>query len=179
MIYLLPGRGRALHEGLGLALTQRGFDVKGRAYLGSFSQLTFTEQIALIQSDLESEFWTPDAKIIAVSYGAYLYLNAQIYMRPFVGKVLLLSPVVGEVVNLTLGRYFIPPSADKIKQATATSQFPLPASLEIHVGEEDWQSPLEQVKDLSAKWGTKLNIVNSAGHTLPKDYVSSVLDKFL
>jgi len=76
-IYYLPGHGGRLDAGLGAELTSRGFDLTGRQTIGPFRNLTFSEQIDLVANDLRTLFWHEDAKVIANSFGAYLFLHAQ------------------------------------------------------------------------------------------------------
>lgn len=95
-IYLLPGFGSRLDTGLGGALLQRGFNVSGRETIGDFRALPFDEEVTVVSADLRHHFWRNDARVIANSFGCYLFLHAQAQLRPFVGRVLLLSPIVGE-----------------------------------------------------------------------------------
>jgi len=76
-IYYLPGHGGLLETGLGAALMERGFDIAGRQTVGPFRDLTFSEQIDLVANDLRTLFWRENAKVIANSFGAYLFLHAQ------------------------------------------------------------------------------------------------------
>jgi hypothetical protein len=69
-IYCLPGHGGRLDAGLGAALMQRGYDIVGRQTIGSFRNLTFSEQIDLVANDLRTLFWYQEAKVIANSFGA-------------------------------------------------------------------------------------------------------------
>ena len=95
-IYYLPGHGGRLTSGLGQALVDRGYEVVGRETVGDFARLSFQEQIELVAQDLKTDFWYEDSRVIANSYGAYLFLHAQTMLPAYVGKVLLLSPIVGE-----------------------------------------------------------------------------------
>jgi hypothetical protein len=96
-LYYLPGRGGRLETGLGEALTALGLAVSGRETVGDFARLSFQEQIELVAQDLKTDFWHEDSRVIANSYGAYLFLHAQTLLPAYVGKVLLLSPIVGEL----------------------------------------------------------------------------------
>ena len=91
-IYYLPGHGGRLSTGLGEALLSRGYSVSGRETAGEFKDIPFSQQITIIAEDLKTHCWDEDARVIANSFGAYLFLNAQALMSPYVGKVLLLSP---------------------------------------------------------------------------------------
>jgi alpha-beta hydrolase superfamily lysophospholipase len=72
-----------------------GAGLAGRAMSGPFERLEFQSQIDLISQDLQDGFWQKDSKLIAVSYGAYLLLHALSDKPPFLGSILLLSPVMG------------------------------------------------------------------------------------
>ena len=86
-IYYLPGRGGQINAGLGQALLARGFEVTGRATVDEFNHLPFQDQIETISQDLLKFFWSKDSKVIANSFGAYLFLHAQTLLDPFPGKV--------------------------------------------------------------------------------------------
>ena len=104
IIYYLPGMGGHLGSGLGQGLLGRGYDVTGRETTGEFRDLKFQSQIDAIAEDLRANFWYEDSKVIANSFGAYLFLHAQAQLEPYIGKVILLSPIVGEFENEGIGR---------------------------------------------------------------------------
>jgi len=179
-VYYLPGHGGSLNTGLGDGLLNRGFDVSGRETIGEFKQLRFMGQAQLIATDLSTRHWHDDARVVANSYGAYLFLHAQSLMKPFVGKVLLLSPIVGQFSddeNSGLG--FIPPYADRLLELAESGTYPVPKHCEIHVGELDWQSNPTNVTKLAGHLGLGVTVVPQAGHILGKAYVSAILDKWL
>ena len=95
-IYYLPGHGGRLHTGLGEGLISRGFDVSGRETVGEFRSLPFQEQIEAVADDLSTLYWSEGHRVVCNSFGCYLFLHAQTLMKPYVGKVLLLSPIVGQ-----------------------------------------------------------------------------------
>ena len=78
-IYYLPGHGGLISTGLGEELLKRGFSVSGRETVGEFRKLPFQEQIDLIKSDLIDLHWSEDARVIANSFGAYLFRSATLY----------------------------------------------------------------------------------------------------
>jgi hypothetical protein len=178
-IYFLPGFGGRISNGLGKALVSRGFDVVGRETFGEFLKLNFEEQVTTISHDLKSSFWRQDALIIANSYGAYLLLHALSSMDTFPGKLLLLSPIVGEFSSETIRMGFIPPYADRLHTLASQGNYPIPSHCEIHVGSDDWQSNPDNVTAFGSFVNAKVTVVTDAGHSLPKEYVSSVLDKWL
>lgn len=157
----------------------RGFDIAGRTTSGEFNQLSFSDQVRAIANDLESGFWYKDAKVVANSFGAYLFLHAQALMSPFIGKVLLLSPIVGEFTNNEKMMSFVPPRSDDLKNLINSGNYPTPLHIEVHVGSEDWQSNPESVKSVAIQLDIAYSIVPNDGHSLSKAYVGSVLDRWL
>ncbi|HOX68519.1 MAG TPA: alpha/beta hydrolase [Burkholderiaceae bacterium] len=178
-IYYLPGRGGRIATGLGEGLLNRGFDVTGRETVGEFRSRVFQEQVDIVANDLTTDFWNKDARVVANSFGAYLFLHAQAQIESYVGNVLLLSPIVGECSNEETLVNFIPPRAGKLQEMAQSGAYPAPQNCEIHVGEQDWQSVPTNVIALAQQLGLSVTVVPGAGHVLGTDYVTSVLDKWL
>ena len=178
-IYYLPGHGGRLGTGLGQALLSRGYNVSGRETVGDFKDIPFSQQVAIIAEDLRTHYWHEEARVIANSFGAYLFLNAQALISPYVGKVLLLSPIVGEFSNEDSGMGFIPPHSGRLAQLAKNGTFPVPLYCEIHVGEHDWQSNPTNVTELAGLLGLNATVVPGGGHMLDKRYVAAVLDRWL
>jgi len=178
-IYYLPGHGGQISTGLGEGLLSRGFDVSGRETTGEFRKLSFTEQMEIIAEDLKTTYWHEDAHVVANSFGAYLFLNAQRILPPYIGRVLLLSPIIGEFFSEEIRMGFIPPQAGKLMELAKSGTYPIPKDCEIHVGDQDWQSDPESVKRWAGMLKIPITIVPDAGHMLGKDYVSSILDRWL
>ena len=178
-IYYLPGMGGQLHTGLGVGIRSRGFNVTGRETLGDFRRLTFQDQINIIISDLQKYFWHEEARLIVNSFGAYLYLNAQINMEPFPGNVLILSPIVGGFMNSESQTSYIPPRSERLLNVAISGDFPTPKKSEIHVGANDWQSNPNNVSTFAKATGIDITIVPELGHMLGKDYVGGILDSWL
>ena len=187
LIYYLPGHGGHLETGLGAEFMRRGYDVTGRETRGEFKSLPFASQVDLVAQDLTSLCFTEDALVVANSFGGYLFLHAQAQLAPFIGKVLLLSPIVGEFAkdessnDEEAGGWlgFIPPMAKKLSELISTGAYPAPLDCEIHVGANDWQSNPVAVAFTGERLGLTVNVVPDAGHGLPKAYVSKVLDLWL
>ena len=177
-IYYLPGHGGRITNGLGQALVGRGYEVVGRETVGDFKKLGFNDQVATIANDIKEHFWREDAKIIANSFGGYLLLHALSKLDPDIGKILLLSPIVGEFSSDETSMGFIPPYADRLSELASSNQYPAPLYCSFHVGTEDWQSNPENVTKFASLLGLPVTVVQNAGHQLPKDYVSSLLDNF-
>jgi len=178
-VYYLTGMNGELRKGLGQGLLSRGVDITGRELVGEFRKLDFHDQIAFISGDLRQNFWRTDAHVIANSFGAYLFLHAQAQMEPYIGKVILLSPIVGEFGNEESRINFIPPYANRLTNMARDGTFPIPKQCEIYVGSEDWQSNPTNVTAFGSMLGIDVNVVPNAGHMLPKDYVGALLDKWL
>lgn len=177
-IYYLTGRGGELNKGVGSTLLDMGYKLRGREMLGSFDLLAIQDQIDLITQDLQDGFWLKDSKVIAVSYGAYLLLHALVEREPYVGSVLLLSPVLGGVTDGDSMRYFSPPRSDKLMRLVEEGAYPKPNAIEIHVGDNDWQSPFQRAMQFAEAVGGNCNVVPDTGHQLGKDYVVPVLDRW-
>ena len=176
-VYYLPGWGGSLSTGLGQALLERGYDVTGRETVGDFKALGFAGQVETVASDLREHFWREDAHVICNSFGGYLFLHAQALIgEPYIGKVILLAPIVGEFLDDDEARpmNFIPPQAEKLLELANAGKFTLPVNCEIHVGSEDWQSHPNAVA-FGGLVGMKVNVVEGVGHMLPHAYVSELL----
>jgi predicted alpha/beta hydrolase family esterase len=177
-IYYLTGRGGQLNKGLGEAILERGYKLSGREMSGAFDKLAIQTQIDLITQDLQDGFWQKDSKVIAVSYGAYLLLQVLAELEPYVGSILLLSPVLGGVADGAKMHYFSPPRSGKLTGLIDNKQFPVPNDIEIHVGDNDWQSPFKRAVQFAEAMNGQCNVVSNAGHQLGKDYVALVLDRW-
>ena len=177
-VYYLTGMGGRLEAGLGQGLLSRGIEIAGRELVGEFRKLDFQQQVDLVVSDIKSNFWRQDARVIANSFGAYLFLHAQAQMEPYIGQVLLLSPIVGEFSNVDTRMNFIPPRADKLQRLAKEGIFPIPKHCQVHVGSEDWQSNPTNVSAFGSMLGIPVTVVPNAGHMLPKEYVGDLLDKW-
>ena len=177
-IYYLPGHGGRITNGLGQALAGRGYKVIGRETVGDFKKLDFNDQVTTIVNDIKQHFWREDGKIIANSFGAYLLLHALSKLTPYMGKILLLSPIVGEFSSSEIRMGFIPPYAKRLGELASANQYPAPINCSFHVGSEDWQSDPENVTAFARALGMPVTVVPGVGHQLPKDYVSSLIDNF-
>jgi hypothetical protein len=179
-LYFLPGRSESLDAGLGRIITKMGYSIHGREILSDFVRLRFAEQLALIRSDLEPEFWDIDARLIGRSYGAYLLLQTLADMKPFPGRILICSPVLGAAVAKNGFFGSRPPRAEKLVKLAASNAFPAPAYMDIHTGAEDnGCDPLVAERFASLVRNTKLNVVPGAGHELGQEYTQGMLRDFL
>ena len=165
-IYYLPGHGGQLGTGLGQGLLDRGFNVTGRETRDEFRALSFDEQVQTIMDDLQAHFWHEQAQVVCNSFGAYLFLHAQAQMPSFPGRVLLLSPILGEFTSDQTLTTFLPPRSKRLKELAEAGQFKVPACCEIHVGEEDWQSIPAHVQAFGRLTGMPVTVVPHGGHDL-------------
>lgn len=179
LIYYLPGWGGQLRTGLGQGLLQRGCDVTGRETRGDFKQMSFSEQVTVVQNDLQQHFWHEGSRVVANSFGGYLFLHAQANLPIFPGRVLFLSPIVGGFADEATGRFFSPPKENKLMELVSTKTYPCPLRCEVHTGSEDWQSEPTRVAAFFNAIGSSITVVQGCGHMLGKDYVGNVLDKWL
>ena len=180
-IYYLTGMNGRLKKGLGEALLSRDVELTGRELVDDFRRLGFQEQINAVCDDLLNHFWSEHAHVIANSFGAYLFLHAQAKIKKtYEGKVLLLSPIVGEFSNDQALMNFIPPRSTYLYEVAERGDFPKLTNCEIHVGSEDWQSNPGSVKKFAELvGGIEVHVVEGGGHMLSKDYVGNLLDRWL
>jgi pimeloyl-ACP methyl ester carboxylesterase len=178
-VYYLPGHGGQLATGLGQGFIDRGFDVTGREIRGDFRSISFDDQVQTIIEDIKNHFWHEQAHVVCNSFGSYLFLHAQALMPSFIGRVLLLSPIVGEFTNEEARTSFSPPRPTRLRELAEAGQFNAPANCEIHVGEADWQSIPDNVQAFGRAAGIPVTVVPEVGHDLGKDYVGPLLDRWL
>jgi pimeloyl-ACP methyl ester carboxylesterase len=154
-------------------------DLAGRETVGDFRNLRFMDQIETVAEDLQAHFWRENAHVVANSFGAYLFLNAQSLMPAFPGKVLLLSPIVGEFAKPDQLTHFIPPYPTRLMNLATAGKLPVPAQAEIHVGSEDWQANPEQVSRLAELIHIPVHVVAGNGHMLDHSYINGLLDRWV
>ena len=179
-VYYLSGMGGTLHTGLGQAILDRGYDVTGRQLSGEFRNMSFPDQIETVCNDLKEHFWNESARVICNSFGAYIALHAFAQLaKPYLGNVLLLSPIVGEFENQDTQMNFIPPRANVLMELAQSGSYPTPRHCEIHTGAQDWQSNPVNVTKFGELVDIPVHLVPDGGHMLPKEYVGAVLDSWL
>lgn len=151
----------------------------GRETTGDFKRLWFPGQLKRMAQDLQTDFWREDARAVANSFGAYLLLHTQAQMESVPGRVLLLSPIVGEFEDTENARNFSPPRADVLGKLASAGKLPIPRECEVHVGADDWQSVPENVSRLGELLGIAVHVAPGNGHMLDKAHVRGVLDRWL
>ena len=82
-------------------------------------------------------------------------------MKPYPGKVLILSPIIGGSNDDETMMRFYPPRSDVLVQAATDGVFPRPLNAQIHVSSEDWQSGPEGVVSFGATTGMPMSIVDN------------------
>ena len=183
-IYYVPGRGGRLNVGLGQELSARGYDLIGREIAGPgprdqsnpFASLSFLDQVEVIQHDLQSRFWTPEALVIGNSFGAYLIAHAILQLENFPGKCLVLSPVLGAVK--TTGMLFKPPKSGALKDAIEARSFPF-IVLDILVGSRDEHFLPDVAEKLSQITKGEITVIDDEDHRLNHKTVNATLNSWL
>ena len=178
-VYYLTGMGGLLTEGLGAALITRGLVLDGRALSGEFRKLDFQRQVEFVAEDLTTRHWSENGIVIANSFGAYLFLHAQSQLPPYIGRVVLLSPIVGEFSDEDGLKNFVPPHASKLQELASENKLIVPSRLEIYVGEHDWQSNPISVRKLLGHTSAAITVVPNAGHMLPIEFVGKLIDRLI
>lgn len=167
-----------LNKGLGSGLTARDCLVTGREIRGDFAKLPFDEQIALIRQDLCGLFSAKD-RVIANSFGAYLLLHALAELPPFEGRLLILSPILGEVSTNSQRMMLVPPKAATLWRCVEEGRFPVPRRCQIHVGSQDWQINPKAAQLFAESLSIPIIFAEGRGHMLGEDYVGPLLDQWL
>lgn len=172
-LYYLPGRGGRLTGGLGSFLSGLG-TVIGRELTGDFAKLTFTEQVDLVRADLTGQICI----VVANSFGSYFLLNALLEMPGFAGKILLLSPVLGDVENPETGMVYCPPRAQRFIESLGGGGLEVAMNMRVLVGSEDWQCNRLALALLKAS-GASVTEIAGESHTLPREAVLGALEALL
>ncbi|MBT3806163.1 MAG: hypothetical protein HOG03_16415 [Desulfobacula sp.] len=179
-VYLIPGRGKKLDCYIGDIINSLGFDVCGREIISPFSNRHFPAQLDTIKKDLTSLFWNIESKLIGHSYGSYLLMHALAELKPFPGKILLFSPVLGAAINIQRLYSSRPPRADKLLELAKANKFPTPQSLDIHTGADDNGCDHNLAERIGSSISTaKVNILQNQGHKLSNAYIKKTIREFL
>jgi pimeloyl-ACP methyl ester carboxylesterase len=178
-VYFIPGRAEAFGDTLGRSITELGCALDGRRIDACFARAAFADQLGVIRSDVATR-WHDESVLIGRSYGAYLLLHVLADLPPFPGRILLCSPILGPAVAAD-GKYGSrPPRAARLLALAAHGGFPPPRHLEIHTGANDnGCDPRLAARFTSSVAGATLDVVGSAGHALPEEYLKRVLRRFL
>ena len=175
MTLYLTGLNGSIQKGLGHYLLENKLIDDYIEINKPFQELTFDDQIHLIREKLNQ---TENIKVIAVSYGAYLFLNALIDKKYNIDSVLLLSPVLGQVSLKTGGR--IPINLSNFKRALQNNQIQLPSNCKIVYGSEDMICTTGVVNYFNSFFKQlDINLVPNEGHDLPHELVQKEVNNFL
>ena len=175
-IYYLPGRGQEVSE-FSVVFHKLGLNISGREiYKPPFSNSSFSDQISILCNDIKQSVWHQDGIIVSFSYGSYLLLQTLMSeIDPYPGKVLMVSPVLGEMKRSFLSS--TPPRAEKLRLAMQTNIFPAPDYSEILIGQYD--ACLDLAKAFSNTLNSRLLIIPDQGHRLDYDTVCKAITEFL
>lgn len=178
-IYLLPGRGGRVDGFIGKILKDFSYEVEGHNLDDTFQKMRFSEQIKIIKKDLENHFSNKESKVIANSYGAYLFLHAILEMNDFQGKALLFSPMLGRSKIAENRPIVSPPRAKKLLKYKKDNNFPN-INLEVHTGVNDEICDPQLAKDIFKEIpNCKLQLIPNASHRLDGEYIKRVISDFL
>jgi len=178
-IIYITGRGGDASKGLGAYLKELDANRIGLSVNSQFLQLDFHAQVALV-SKLIGDFDSSNTRIIANSYGAYLCLHALIDAPCYLSRFLLLSPVIGAVLDRQAMVYARLPGCQTFDQAVAEKRLTKPSSLAIHIGSDDMgYSPQPFSQLCSSLEGCELNVIENQGHSLDRVTVQGVVHQFL
>lgn len=178
-LYLIPGRGESLDEGLGRLLGSFGCKLEGRGLVGEFIRLRFSEQLEWISEDLDVGFWNPESILVGRSYGGYLILHALAGMPPYPGRILLFSPVLGEAVTPNRRFGSRPPRAGKLLEMAESGTFPPCGRLEVHTGADDDACDPDLARKIIPRLPhASLRVVPGMDHELDMEYAGRAFLNF-
>jgi hypothetical protein len=134
--------------------------------------MPFGDQVETVAQDLKAHFWHPQARVVANSFGAYLFLHPHAHMEAFPGRVLLLSPIIGSSeLSHERAQLFSPPRSELLMELAKAGRLAKPKHCEIHVGAEDWQSVPTNLVALGELTRIHVTIIPGLGHTLDQRHV--------
>ncbi len=175
----MPGRRGRVDGFMGKILSDLGYEVVGHNIDEYFQTMKFSQQVAVVKDDLEAFFFDHNARVIANSYGAYLFLHAVLEMEGFKGKSLLFSPMLGKSRVQENRPIVSPPRAKKLLQYKEENRFPI-INIEVHTGLDDEICDPKLAKMIFKDMNScKLVIVPNASHRLDGAYIKSVVLSFL
>lgn len=177
-IYLLPGRTGRIDGLIGTMLLELGYSVVGHNIDDSFQKLKFSQQVEKVKNDLNNSFFDKESRVIASSYGAYLFLHAVLERGEFKGKALLFSPMLGRSRLMPNRPVVFPSRSKKILEYKKENKLPF-MDIEVHTGLEDEICDPELAKEIFEEMeSSKLVLVANASHRLDKDYIKNILVDF-
>ena len=176
-ILYITGRNGHLQRGLGEYLNRLTGSFSGISLDPVFLRQPFNEQVARIQSAIESP---TDYKLVANSYGGYLLLHALIDRTKIEHDVLLLSPVLGKAISLESMSFSRPPGANRLLEALEQGRIAKPRYIEIHTGKVDHSCcPLLAAKFAEGIPADRLELIPGQGHRIDRPIVQGIIDDFI
>ena len=177
MTLYITGRNGSIKKGLGKYLRENQLIDSYIEINQAFQELSFKEQISIIQEKLNSNTES-NVKVIAVSYGAYLLINALIKQSFKIDSILMISPVLGQV-SLKAGG-IIPTNLSHFKRALQNNQIKLPTNTKIIYGTDDLICTPEIVSFFNSSYDhLTIEPVLNEGHNLPHELVQKEVTNFL
>ena len=176
-ILYITGRNGQFQLGLGEYLNSLTDDFSGISLDPVFLRQPFDEQVAKIQTAIES---FTDHKIVANSYGGYLLMHALIGQVAVGHDILLLSPVLGKAISLESMSFSRPPGANRLLEALEQGSIAKPRHLEIHTGEGDHSCcPLLAKKFAESIPADCFELIPGQGHMIDRPIVRGIIDDFI
>jgi hypothetical protein len=175
-ILYITGRDGQFQRGLGEYLSSLTEDFSGISLDPGFLRRPFDEQVAKIQTAIESSI---DHKIVANSYGGYLLMHALIDLSVVGHDILLLSPVLGKATSVESMSFSRPPGANRLLEALEQGRIAKPQHLEIHTGEVDHSCcPLLAAKFAEGIPADRFELIPGQGHMIDRPIVQGIIDDF-
>ena len=176
-ILYITGRNGHFQRGLGEYLNSLTGNFSGISLDPVFLRQPFDEQVAKIQTAIES---LTDHKIVANSYGGCLLMHALIGQVAVGHDILLLSPVLGKAISLESMSFSRPPGANRLLEALEQGSIAKPRHLEIHTGEVDHSCcPLLAKKSAESIPADCFELIPGQGHMIDRPIVRGIIDDFI
>jgi hypothetical protein len=176
-ILYITGRNGHFQRGLGEYLNSLTGSFSGISLDPVFLRQPFDEQVAKIQSAIESP---TDYKIVANSYGGYLLMHALIDRSEVGHDALLLSPVLGKAISVESMSFSRPPGANRLLEALEQGRIAKPRHMEIHTGEVDHSCcPLLAAKFAEGIPADRFELIPGQGHMIDRPIVQGIIDDFI
>ncbi|MCC5920611.1 MAG: hypothetical protein LAT68_10830 [Cyclobacteriaceae bacterium] len=177
-IFYITGLHGELLSGFGQYLRDQKLNFEGVQLDEEFHERTWKDRKLLIRKRVSTFYEDGGRYLVAVSYGAYLFLHLLRTQSFPKLKVLLLSPLLGaRDADSPLSE---PPEADELAEAIATMSLKQVAQIHLLYGIEDPIVSSTVRKSLQKSYASMINFqaVDGCGHELPHDVVSEEFQKF-
>ena len=171
----ITGRGGSASEGLSRYLGTQVTDFAALPVDASLLRLSIDEQITLV-----NDFCARATHLVVNSYGAFLWLLSRIDATPTNTKVLMLSPVMGRVVDTEKMMSSRPPRMKSFESAIAEGRVNLPHNVAVYTGKEDQVCDFETAATQCEQLGiTDLHILENETHNLSHGVVATRVGELL